>query len=119
PYARLHAAYLGAAFDPVYGEFHGAATRSIVRTTDGPAETVRDPHLGITADGRFELAAGSNLTDGMTLDRLNTRRSLLDQLDSARRELDRSPTGRRLDENRSRALALMGSLAVRVALDLG
>ena len=82
PYARLHAAYLGGEFDPIWGEFHGAATRSITRTSWGPAEEFRDPHLGITPESRFEFAAGTALTDGMTLDRLKTRRSLLDQFDS-------------------------------------
>src|SRR5262245_40179526 len=31
PYARLHAAYLGGEFDPIWGEFHGTATRTITR----------------------------------------------------------------------------------------
>src|SRR6266508_3473759 len=55
----------------------------------------------------------------MTLDRLNTRRSLLDQSDAARREHDKSRTGRRLDENRGLAFSLMDSPKIRTALDLG
>ncbi|MCE9561131.1 MAG: DUF1501 domain-containing protein [Planctomycetes bacterium] len=117
-YGRPHAAYLGGEFDPIWGEFHGTATRSITRTSWGPAEDYRDPHLGITPESRFELAAGTNLTDGMTLDRLSSRRSLLDQFDVARREIDKSRTGRRLDDNRTKAFGLMDSPHVRVALDL-
>ncbi len=118
PYARLHAAYLGGEFDPIWGEFRGAPTRAVTRRAWGPAEEVRDPHLGVTPDSRFELAAGTALDDAMTLDRLGTRRSLLDQFDAARRDADATRTGRRLDENRARAFALMDSAAVRAALDL-
>jgi len=118
PYARLHAAYLGGEFDPIVGEFRGRATRSVRRQAWGPPEDYADPHLGITPESRFELAAGSSLNDGMTLDRLNTRRSLLDQFDSVRYEVDSSRTARRLDENRSLAFSLMDSPKVRVALDL-
>lgn len=118
PYARPHAAYLGGEFDPIWGEFHGAATRSVTRAAWGPAEEVRDPHLGVTPASRFEIAAGTNLTGGMTLDRLDTRRSLLDQFDSSRRGADRTRTARRLTDNRARAFDLMGTPAVRVALDL-
>jgi hypothetical protein len=134
PYARLHAAYLGGEFDPIWGEFRGSATRTITRNAWGPAEEFRDPHLGVTPDSRFEFAAGTALTDGMTLDRLNSRRSLLDQFDTARRENgrgsggtrggfphqeDKTRTGRRLDENRALAFSLMDSPKIRTALDLG
>jgi hypothetical protein len=119
PYARLHAAYLGGEFDPIWGEFHGAATRGVVRTSWGPAEEFRDPHLGVTPESRFEFAAGTALTDGMTLDRLGTRRSLLDQFDAVRRATDPSRSGRRLDENRALAFSLMDSPKIRFALDLG
>ena len=118
PYARPHAAYLGGEFDPIWGEFRGAATRAVTRAAWGAPEEVRDPHLGITPDSRFEFAAGTALTDGMTLDRLNTRRSLLDQFDAARREQDHTRTGRRIDENRALAFSLVDSPKIRTALDL-
>jgi hypothetical protein len=118
PYARLHAAYLGGEFDPIWGEFSGAATRSVLRTSLGDEE-YRDPHLGITPDSRFEFAAGTAIEDGMTLNRLNDRRSLLQQFDASRRDYDKSRTGRRLDENRALAFSLMDSLKIRTALDLG
>jgi hypothetical protein len=119
PYARLHAAYLGGEFDPIWGEFKGGATRPVTRNAWGPAEEVRDPHLGVTPESRFEFAAGTALENGMTLDRLNTRRSLLDQFDASRRDYDKSRTGRRLDENRALAFSLMDSPKIRTALDLG
>jgi len=118
PYARPHAAYLGGEYDPIVGEFQGKATRTIRRAAWGEPEDFPDPHLGVTPQSRFELAAGTALADGMTLDRLNARRSLLDQFDAARYEADRSRTARRLDENRTIAFSLMDSPNVRVALDL-
>jgi hypothetical protein len=119
PYARLHAAYLGGGFDPIWGEFKGSATRAVRRAAWGAPEDFRDPHLGISPESRFEFAAGTALEGGMTLDRLNTRRSLLDQFDAARREHDKTRTGRRLDENRALAFSLMDSPKIRTALDLG
>src|SRR4051794_25202868 len=61
PYARPHAAHLGAAFDPLWGEFRGAATRAVTRAAWGPPEGFKDPHLGVTPESRFELAAGTAL----------------------------------------------------------
>lgn len=119
PYARLHAAYLGGEFDPIWGEFKGTATRTVTRTAWGPAEDFRDPHMGITPDSRFEFAAGTALTDGMTLDRLSTRRSILEQFDAARREGDTSRSGRKFGENRARAFSLVDSPKIHTALDLG
>jgi hypothetical protein len=118
PYARLHAAYLGGEFDPIWGEFKGTATKKVMRTALGEEE-YDDPHLGITPASRFEFAAGTALEDGMTLDRLNDRRSLLQQFDASRREFDKSRTGRRIDENRALAFSLMDSPKIRTALDLG
>ena len=48
---------------------------------DGP-----EPYMGVTSDSRFELATATDLPKEMTLDRLDRRRSLLDQFDIARRE---------------------------------
>src|SRR5688572_30377427 len=119
PYARLHAAYLGGEFDPIWGEFRGTPTRAVRRAAWGDPEEFRDPHLGVTPESRFEFAAGTALDDGMTLDRLNSRRSLLDQFDAARRSADKSRTARRMDENRALAFSLMDSPKIRTALYLG
>ena len=89
PYARPHAAYLGGEFDPLWGEFHGTRDAQHHAARHGAtAEDFRDPHLGITPESRFEIRRRNRRsTDDMTLDRLNTRRSLLEQFDAARREL--------------------------------
>ena len=119
PYARLHAAYLGGEFDPIWGEFKGNGTRIVRRAAWGPPEDFNDPHLGIPTESRFEFAAGTALTGGMTLDRLNNRRSLLEQFDAARGDSGKVRTEKKFDENRALAFSLMDSPRIRTALDLG
>lgn len=118
-YARPHAAYLGNVHDPLWTEFRGEATRSMIRKSFGPAQEIKDPYLGITPLSRFEIAPEAEMSEGMTLDRLSHRRSLLDQFDQARRDFDAGPASRILDLQRERAFGLVNSNKVRVALDLG
>ena len=54
----------------------------------------QDPYGPLAPGCRFGLAADARLPDGMTLDRLNRRRSLLAQFDDARR-IARRPAPRR------------------------
>ncbi len=118
-YARAHAAWLGSAHDPLWTEFRGRATRSMVRRSFGPPAEIFDPYLGITPESRFEIAPEAELPGEMTLDRLHGRRSLLVQFDQERRALDQSPAVRNLDGQRARAFGLLNSSKIRIALDLG
>jgi hypothetical protein len=116
--AGPYAAYLGNAYDPLWTEFHGRATRRTVKTLGEQKLDVREPYMGITPDSRFELAAATQLAPEITLDRLNRRQSLLAQFDRARRGLDRTGAGKSLDRYRRMAYALINSPKVRAALDL-
>lgn len=118
PYARPHAAWLGSAYEPVWGEFAGEATREVVRTSDGPAESVRDPYLGITPSGRFSIAPNTELPSEMTLDRLNGRKSLLEQFDANSRRAE-TRLARNHEANQAHGFGLLQSPRVRTALDLG
>jgi hypothetical protein len=118
-YARAHGSFLGSTYDPLWTEFHGSATRSMVRMSFGLPEEIRDPFLGITPESRFEIAPESELPADMTLDRLHRRRSLMEQFDLARRNLDQSDAGRDLNRQREMAFGLLNSSKVRSALDLG
>jgi hypothetical protein len=69
--------------------------------------------MGISPASRFTLAGASDLGPDLTLDRLNTRRSLLDQLDDARAQAPRE-----LDRYRAMAYDLIASPKVRQALDV-
>ncbi|MBI2806966.1 MAG: DUF1501 domain-containing protein [Planctomycetes bacterium] len=117
-YARPHGAFLGHAHDPLWAEFRGQATRSMIRSSFGPPAEIFDPYLGITPESRFEIAADSELPADITLDRLQRRRSLLDQFDQVRRTLDRSPAVQAMDHQRALAFSLLNSPRIRVALDL-
>jgi hypothetical protein len=117
-YARPHGSFLGNVWDPLWTDFRGAATRSMVRRSFGPAAEIRDPYLGITPGSRFEIAPEAELPPGMTLDGLQRRRSLLEQFDRARRAFD-GQAARTFDRQRQLAFALVSSAKVRAALDLG
>jgi hypothetical protein len=118
-YARPHASFLGNVYDPLWADFQGHPTRSMLRMSFGPKEEIADPFLGITPASRFELVPDSRLPSGMTLDRLGRRLSLLEQFDRCRRAFDTSPASRNLDRQRGQAYSLLHSAEVRHALDLG
>src|SRR5262249_2682007 len=88
--AGPYAAFLGSAYNPIWTEFHGAASRNWVKTLQEQKYDGPEPYMGVMPDGRFELATATDLPKEMTLDRLDHRRSLLDQFDVARRELERT-----------------------------
>ncbi|MSQ93820.1 MAG: DUF1501 domain-containing protein [Gemmataceae bacterium] len=117
-YARPHGAFLGNAYDPLWTEFRGQATRSMIRSSFGPPAEIFDPYLGITPESRFEIAPEAELPADITLDRLRQRRSLLEQFDLQRRTLDQSPAAQTMDRQRALAFSLVNSTRVRTALDL-
>jgi hypothetical protein len=117
-YARPYGAYLGSSFDPISTEFRGEATRSMVRRSFGPPAEIQDPYLGIKPDSRFLIVPESEMPTDVTLDRLDKRRTLLEQLEVARRELDRHATRSVMDQKRELAFSLLDSPAVRRAFDL-
>jgi hypothetical protein len=93
--------FLGSAYDPAWAEFVGDAPKG-------------DPYREITPQGRFQI--GQPGVPELTLDRLDQRRSLLEQLDREQRRLE----GAAKDFDRPRQLAfnLVASPKLRNALDL-
>src|SRR5437764_15344198 len=61
PRAGPYAAFLGGAYNPIWTEFHGQATGSVVKTLLEQRIDVADPYLGITPESRFELATATQL----------------------------------------------------------
>jgi hypothetical protein len=116
--AGPYAAFLGGAYNPVWTEFHGQATKHMLKTLQEQKLDVAEPYMGITPDSRFELASATELPADITLDRLHTRRSLVEQFDRARRDLRKSDAGRGFDRYREMAYSLIGSEKIRAALDL-
>jgi hypothetical protein len=116
--AGPYAAFLGGAYNPVWTTFHGEATRKVVKTLQDQSTEFAEPYRGISPASRFEIASATELPAGMTLDRLDRRRSLVQQFDQARSDLQSSDAGRSLDRFRDMAYNLIGSEKVHAALDL-
>jgi hypothetical protein len=119
-YAGFQPAFLGNGYAPIWTQFRGKGTRHVVRPAFANAGywEGEDPYLGIIADGHFEVAPEDAAPD-LTLDRLDQRRSLLEQFDRSRRLLETTAAVRGLSRHRELAFALLTSERLRTALDLG
>jgi Protein of unknown function (DUF1501) len=116
--AGPYAAFLGSAYNPIWTTFQGQATRRFVKTLNEQTWEGVEPYVGIAPDARFALAATTDMAADLTLDRLEKRRSLLEQFDAARQQLHDTETERGLDRYRAMAFNLIGSEKVRTALDV-
>jgi len=108
--------FLGPAYDTVWSEFRAKGTREVLRDSGAPntpTPIVADPYLGILPTDRFETFSPA---EGITLDRLNQRASLLEQLDSAKRRPDSG--SQPFDRHRELAVSVLTSGKLRDALDV-
>lgn len=119
PRAGPYAAFLGSAYNPLWTEFQGQATVRTTKTLQMQEVEMLEPYMGITPESRFVLASATDSPADLTLDRLDRRRSLLEQFDRARAGFERSEPSRSLDQYRAMAYDLVGSAKVREALDVG
>ncbi len=116
--AGPYAGFLGQAFDPVCTEFVGKGTKTAKKTLLANVWEDLEPYRGITPESRFQLSAVTQLEADLTLDRLNTRATLLEQLEQLRRQLDQCKRTQVL-RHRSMAFDLLRSGELRRAFDLG
>ncbi len=116
--AGPYGAWLGAGYDPLWTDFEGRGTRESTYTFGN--ETIRcfDPYGPLAPDGRFTLSADAQLQPGLTLDRLNHRRSLLEQFDEQRRAFDQRAEQRGFDQARAQAFSYLTTSQLREALDV-
>ena len=115
--AGPYAAYLGSMYNPIWTEFDGKASHSVFKKL-GPKEIdVWDPYVACTPESHFRLSS-SALPDGLTLDRLHQRRSLVEQFDAARKAFGEPERVRSLNEFQQMAYALIQSPQVAKALDV-
>lgn len=105
PFRRAgpYGAFLGAGYDPVWAEFHGKATGA-------------DPQAGCEPQMRFQVTPPG--AAALTLDRLDRRRSLLEQFETARKRALASPATTGFDRQQQMALDLMTSSRLGHALDV-
>ncbi len=116
--AGPYGGFLGPAYDPIWTEFEGEGTKTFSQHNRGLVQEFRDPYAGIKSECRFQLSAAGTLARGMTLDRLDRRRILLQQLDDARRQFDAGSRGLSLDRFQGMAFSLLTSRRLRDALDI-
>lgn len=95
--------FLGAGYDPVWAEFHGSATSG-------------DPYRGVGPKLRFQVSPPGMAE--LTLDRLDRRRSLLQQLEREQRRVAASPALSGFSRHHQMALGMMTSSKLQKALDV-
>src|SRR6266852_4504113 len=113
-----YGAFLDSAYDPVWTEFEGEATRAASYEFEGKITTIRDPYGGVRPGCRFSFSFGGSAPGDVTLDRLDRRRALLQQLDDARRKLDAQAGAGDLDRYQQMAFSLLTSPRTGPALDV-
>ncbi len=120
--AGPYASFLGQGYDPVWTEFEGKATSKVARVTlfdQNDTVDVADPNLGITPESRLRISKAAQLRPELTVDRLDERRTLLQQLDSQHRQLNETLAGQSVDRFSAMAYSMMTSQKLRDALDVG
>lgn len=118
PRAGPYAAFLGSEYDPIFAEYVGKGTKK------GPDKVLRDevyaendPYVGCDDESHFIVPSATSLLPEISLDRLNRRRSLLNQIDQRREDLHSSSSGRQMDRYRDMTYQLLHSDDLRTALD--
>ena len=86
--AGPYGGFLGQAFDPICTEFSGKGTKTARKALLTNVWEDLEPYRGITPESRFQLSSVTQLAAELTLDRLDTRLSLLEQIEHARRKAD-------------------------------
>ncbi len=100
-----------------YGGFLGRRYDPLCTRINGNGEPLN--RMQSVAPKRLDFALqGTELNSEMTLDRLNLRRSLLEQFDGQRRAVESHPVVDSFDRGQSLAFDLIASAATRRALDL-
>ncbi|WZO96143.1 DUF1501 domain-containing protein [Isosphaeraceae bacterium EP7] len=116
--AGPYAGFLGGAYDPISVDFDGKATKNAKKTLRDMTWDQPEPYRGITPESRFRVGPpmGSNPGVDLTFDRLDRRRSLLDQFERARANAPDDDSG--IERHRSMAYSMLGSPRLRQAFDL-
>lgn len=116
--AGPYAAFLGPSYDPVWTEFEGEGDKLVPKSLRNETIDFADPYVSLKPGYQFTLSSAGQVADGMTLDRLNKRRSLVEQFNSARSDLDQRVSTRGYDRFQQMAFSLLTSDTVQRALDV-
>ncbi len=113
PLAGPYGAMLGLRYDPVYTNFTAAGTKMAPEVRPGKA--FQDPFFGIQPTDKLELSGHS--AEDVSADRLDLRRTLLEQFNQARRELDADERISTFSQQQRMAFSLLTSGKMNDALD--
>ncbi|MDX2038919.1 MAG: DUF1501 domain-containing protein [Isosphaeraceae bacterium] len=117
--AGPYAGFLGPAYDPIAVEFVGEGTKKAKKTLRDMVWEEPEPYRGVTPASRFRLSDAVGPDAGfVSVDRLHNRKSLLTQLEEARRDLDREAEASGIDRHRAMAHSLLASPKLRRAFSL-
>ncbi len=117
PRSGPYGGFFGPSYDPIWTEFQGTATRGFVQENRGVVREIFDPYIGIDSNCSFRMSSDGQLREELTLDRLDRRRSLLDQFDEVRRTSDSQQLAS-LDRHQQTAFGLLTSTKMQEALDI-
>ncbi|MBM4076823.1 MAG: DUF1501 domain-containing protein, partial [Planctomycetes bacterium] len=106
--AGPYGGFLGKQFDALTTECHPYFEKDSFSPSPGNPQIVRGA----------PLLPSTTLESGMTVDRLNSRRTLLDQIDEQRRKSERQITASSFQRNQQQAFDILTSSQVRTAFDL-
>jgi hypothetical protein len=117
--AGPYAAFLGGAYHPIWTEFIGTGTKTITKSRAAGEFTFTgpEPYLGCTEQSHFRLSSTQQLPE-LSLDRLDRRRSLLEQFDQSRKDMEASNSVQSLSTFQDLAFSLVSSPKVSNALDV-
>jgi hypothetical protein len=115
--AGPYAAYLGAAYHPKWCEFVGEGTKVIDKSRPGFSFHGKEPYLGCTPSSYFRMS-NTGAQPGMSTGRFDRRRTLLEQFDAVRRDLDQSVAVRPLSRFQQTAFSMLTSPKIADALDV-
>lgn len=110
-----YAGFLGQQFDPLWTAFDKLGTREVPVLVEGSEK--RDPFAGILPQDRFELGQGKQGAVP-SLERVGLRRSLLEQFDATRRDLDRHARVQGYDRHEVSAYEILTNSTLSRALDI-
>lgn len=115
PLAGPYGAMLGMRYDPVYTDFAAEGTRMAPEIR--PDRAFRDPLLGIKPTDKLTLAGAGVAAPEVGPGRLELRRSLLDQFNHARRELEQFERIGAFGQQQRVAYSLLATGRMQQALD--
>jgi hypothetical protein len=117
PRAGPYGGFLGPSVDPVWTEFVGGGTVKTQKTLTTQTWNDFELYRGVTPESRFRLGSVSNSAE-LTLDRLDRRRSLLEQLETSRRNMALAIDSASADRGRAMAYSLVRSEKLKTAFDI-